>query len=932
MAAITVGGFDVAAMQLTYSWGLSPASATVTIPGAAAGIALHVGDAVAITLGGSVFNGIINQNPTTASWGTMTELQLVDNRIKLMWDDVYCTFNNAEVREDNPATPGLDRQKRYWHIFPDDWDAQQKTWTQSPLSAVAVINGIYESETVETVWNFTFHADQDKPVYSIGDNNGQKFGTLLQEVSEQQGLVFTLVGENTLLWVRKGEGDLVAIPDNVTDWKDGDALSNNDTKVRIVGDRNRYQDLPIDLTPDWKSVYEEFWSEPAWLAEVAAQFELDADDVASQGELVAKARSVTVREYVAKKGDDYIDAGTWGEVGRMEIPVWVYLQDIVWKAYRVPTTYTINGIDLESLEINDGLLAAVTYSIDDGEMIYKSPSEYYPDAKAFIIAKGQPMELLDPRTQGAITPEQLSASADSWSAQNKFTLDVKNYCVIFEHAVFLPGTDEHALFLFPNHDSLEEGDPLYNIAVPNADVVVTAAPVRASMVFSAERYSKRFGSGVRKGAKYISGLNYHALMDGGVFQSEVVYADNRSVDTKAAECASTVTAQVAVYRSGGYTRHGSVGTALTSTIDRVSVNLSFADALTEQVEYTKERSQSNFENERDLDRKAKARDLFPGQKNNAKEVEQLHLIAKLSRELKRNSPNAYSTVSEVMQRPVGAHRCSISIRNVTTTHAGQVVWLASGSGDDAKFDTFGGIVVAEGATTHAACVTYGTVPVRVKGPFHPGDSVGCDATEVDCTAKRGTGWRSVGQVLYEYAGTDTILVPVQIGSGGGAAGARVSLQTYKSAYTGDSTAPDDQERRVKVRPGFVRDVQPGNNDQEFVCGDEDGTYYMILHGETEGGRTVSASLELSESLSNLTNPVGHDDEPPEVWSRVIATIEVKDGVIADNSQITNCYTGSIDVIPQVVAVSCDTYTQEYFIGNMATDPLVGIVETDPTGP
>lgn len=921
-------GENIASMELTYSWGLSPASASVTCPGE---VTATVGDAAVMNLGGMTFHGIVSQNPVSTTLGKMTELQLVDNRIRLMWDDIYGSWNNSEVREDNPATPGIDRQKRFWHVLEDNWDAQIKTWTDAPYSASEILDMIVGNAARTYTWSLSKHSAQDKPVYAIDALNGSKVGTVLQEISEQQGLVFTLLGENTLVWVRKGDGSIDAAPDNSNDLKDGDALSNNDTHVRIVGDRNRYQDLPITLEPDWVAAYEPFWAEPAWLKEVADKFSLLSTDLADQAELVAKSRSVTVRDYSAVAGVEFEDPGTWGEVGRMEIPVWVYLTDIVWKAYRIPPGYAVNGIPRANLELNDGLLAAVDYDIESGALSYKSPFHYYPDAKAFVVAQGQPIDLLDPRTQGAITPEQLDTARDLWSAQNRFNLDVKNYSLVFEHAVFRPGTGTGALFTFPNRELVEAGDPLYNIAVPNAGVEVTAAAVQGSFVFSAERYSKRYGSGVRSGAKYVSSLNYHALMDAGTFQSEIPYADNKTVDDKAGEYALVLTAQQAIYRTGGYTRHGAVGTVLSSTIDRVTVSLNFGDALTERVEYSKERAQSNFQHERELDRKSKERDLFPGQKNNVKDVERLNLIAKLSRELKRTSVSPYASASDIMTRPVGGARASVAIHDVGTADApadaGELVWTAGTADSDPK--SFAGVVVAQGSSTHAACVTHGTVPVRVKGPFKPGDVVGGADGDKECTADATlAGWHSVGAVMANYAGTDTVLAPVQLGGGGQppVKGTKVGFYWYHAAYTGGGDPPPDQGLKIGILSSVINaDIVPDNVAAVFTLANNATQYLQCTTTQDAAGTVTGATLAVTPSM--VPDSEGTLGVAPATSSRALWQFKTQDNKIVQDIALR---IGGLDVVPRVYNMSCGQVSLKMFWGTAAAaDQVIFLDEVTP---
>jgi len=249
-----LGGFNVSELNATFSWGVSPASATVTMPGIAA---VSAGDEVTLELAtGFVFAGVVASGAVLSQDGRATTVQIVDNRVRLQWDMVYCSFNNSEVREDNPATPGVDRQKRFWHILPEDWDAQIKTWTDDAYTAKEVILRLLDAESVSFVWSVSFQSNgggtsaQDKPVLGLDWNHGVKLGNALQEITDRQGLVFTLSNADTLKWARKGQGTLPTPPaTSSTDRRSGDALGHNDTQVRIVGERNLYQDMPVTLEP-----------------------------------------------------------------------------------------------------------------------------------------------------------------------------------------------------------------------------------------------------------------------------------------------------------------------------------------------------------------------------------------------------------------------------------------------------------------------------------------------------------------------------------------------------------------------------------------------------------------------------------------------------------------------------------------------------------
>ena len=715
----SIGGAVISDMSFTYSWGMSPASGNLSCVG---GPSVLVGGDAVLSIGGSSFYGVLSNAVDEVQDGHSYKLSFVDNRIKLQWDDVYCLFNRVEVRADDPNTPGIDRQKRYMHILPNDWDRQIKSYTDAPYSAQEIIGFLFSAPTVAHAWSGAFDALQSNPVHEIDALTGKKLGNVLQEISDAQGLLFTLLGPSQLYWAQKGSGNLANYdPANTGEHSSGEAISSVDTRIRIVGDRNRYQDLSIDLEPDWIEEYEAFWLEPIWLDEVSGAFGLANTTFEDHARLAAVARKVTLREYCAVRGDQLADYGMWGEVGRMDVPVWTYLQDIVFKAYRVPADYSFNDVPLDSLELVEGLLCALNYSLQ-GALIYDT-EKLYPDAKAYMLVQGQQLGLLDPTKQRVITEAELARSGSEWAPNNRFNLDTRNKVVIFEDAIFVP----EDLFLFPNAQT-DAPAALRFIAVPNANAKISQAEVKASLVWEAERYARVFGSGIRKGPHYVSGLGVNELFDGNSSQGEIPYADDEFADDKAAKIAESLIGQQTTFSSGGFKRSGATGTALTGSIDRVTISLNFSEAITETVEFSKERPQSNFENERDLERKQRARDLFPGQRGLTTDVETLEAIARIGKELKRSPVQGnYQSLSDVMNKPVGGVDCSVNkLKSPQTYDAGRPIFLNDDDVPDVSGNRFAGVVISHGATGSVAVATQGVVPTLVQGPFKKAEVVSYD--------------------------------------------------------------------------------------------------------------------------------------------------------------------------------------------------------------
>lgn len=742
MSEVDFGGYPVSAATITQSWGLSPATAQLTLPGS---VTLSTGQTGSINLGGSVFTGIVASAPVETADGTESKISLVDFRVQLMWSSVYCTFNNSEIREDNPETQGIDRQKRFWHILPDNWDSQTKTWTDKPYAARDILTMLLSPAG----WGTVFHSIQDKPVYNIDANTGAKLGNVVQRITEDQGLVFTLTGTNTLVWGRKGEGSLPDTP-TASRYSSGEALSTNDTQIRIVGERNRYQEVQINLEPDWNRALEYFWAETTWVSYVKNTWGL-TDPALIQ----AKAISVTMREA------GFSDGGMWGSVSRMEIPVWTYLQEIVFKAYRVPRTFTINGIGIDDIELVEGLLVTMQADVMDGTISTLYPREYYPQAKAFVVAQGQQLDLFDPKSKEAISDAALAKANTAWQPVSQFSLDLKNKVVLFEHAVF----SADALYVFPNQGTVPEDSPLYNIAVPNGGVTVGAANVRASLVFEAERFSKTYGSGLRKGFRNVPALGYHALSVGGIFTEEILYLDGEGAEQKANEYAQAFTSQDVTYYKGGYSRNGT-GTGLNGQIDRVTTSLGFNEGFTETVEWAKERAESNFVGEREMERRQGVKDLYPGQLQTRSEVAVLQAIAKVKKETRKSGTSHFRSLSQILTIPLGTVDCSpATVSSTDTWLAGQPVFLDPATKlPDPKGTQFAGIVVAENVTgSRIPVAAQGIVPVRVRGPVSVGDAIGID-TGSGQTAKK-DGNLFLGTANNDYDGSDVVLLPVNLGAG-----------------------------------------------------------------------------------------------------------------------------------------------------------------------
>jgi hypothetical protein len=752
---MTVNGHEIAEAEIGLAWGVSPAGAKLTIPGDASG-SFDTEDEVSIALGGSLFTGYVTRCDTETLRGRSTVVELVDRRYTLSRDTVFGYWNRVEIVDDNFDSPGIDRTRRFVHVYPDDWGTQHKTIdTRPPLGLGDVLRSISNNSN----WRFEMSSSiSSTQLLDIDCNEGKKMSAIISEICDRLGLEARLAtdGTDTLELFHRGDGPLPSIPRTAYHYSTGIAVSNQDTCIGIVGDRCLFQDNNVQLTGDWAISYEELWFEPTWIARVDAAY----GPFSSEADLFFKARSLTVREFAATEGSAYADRRRWGEISRMELPVWIYLRDIVFKAYRVPRSYTLAGIPLEDLELEEGLLQEVEFN-SSGQMAYSG--ENYPDDRAFVIVQGIDVALVDAKHEKTLDPGQIDNLREQWTANNRFNLDRKNYAIIFESAVVQAGSGSDGLFVFPNRDvGLSEGSPLYDVAVPNAAAELSEANVRASLTFSANRFYEEFGSGTRFGTQYVGGISQHMLYQSGSVFGEVAYEDGEIASLKAQRAAATLIARQDAVPSGFWKRKGAASTSLSAVIGRVTVTL--RDGLEEHVEFSSERNSRQFDSPNELRRRERSKELFPGQRTHREELYLLRTLSRLA-PLKRDAQAVVTSPTDVVERPHGSPEVNptyVKLPDDVITLGGQPLLRGRESGEiESGGSVFAGIAVCQNGEGRTPIATHGIVPCRVMGSFRAGDLLGTVPNE-DVLMPYG-GIR-VGYAMTTYTGIGVVTAPVRLGA------------------------------------------------------------------------------------------------------------------------------------------------------------------------
>lgn len=664
--------FVASECSATWSWGLQPSTALIDWVSITQQPAIVSLSSMKIEFGGQTFYGYCKSVvPKLGSDGITLMQEFVDNRDFLMWDVVYCVFNMPEHKI-------VDGQfiRRYWHILPADFNTRTKTYTNAPYAAETILDFLFNAGTVESPWNrnyfstFTEFTAMGTPVFQLDWENGVLLGQAVLQISEAIGMVFTLIdGPYTLLWTIKGLGVLPTFPANSDNRRDGSAVVTNPTRVRILGDRNRYQVLNCVMLPDWLQAWQEnfgfsfadfisdiFYNESTDAAVGTipggvpyTSIPGDTDFLVGRALAEARARLLTVGQYADlrdardESGDLFRDTRRFQGRSRTQIPVYLYLTQILWRAFRLPDDFTIRlsnrlragllALDMEGRSIVDVTHDPITGVMTPTNLIPSSEHNGYAIIQGYQVASD---------AFGSLNPDYFNVNdwlngQSLWSTAS-FQIDDSgegDQFILFDQPVFQSGDLIKQIAIDEVPQTFTDGRA--RVAV-SADPTLIVPQVRAALTFAGEKFSFVDGIGTRDGVENVTGLNgeYLGFSDGRQPQ-ELAFADGQLASDKAAEIATTLLNLQFLYAYGGYTVQGSNATQLTSMIDRVTLRLDASGGLTEEVDFTNERARQvsyngntpvvHVEPEREFDRKAQLAPLFPGQEQLRTESNQLKLTA-----------------------------------------------------------------------------------------------------------------------------------------------------------------------------------------------------------------------------------------------------------------------------------------------------------------
>lgn len=865
--------FVLQSFDATFSWGSSPGTGTGVYVGTAAPV---LGGAfLTILLGAHVFCGVCKSDVVNsgAKSGITRTLSFVDLREYLQWDWTFCVFNKVDVRLVNGQ-----RQKRYKHIYPADYNTLTWTYTDGPLMAYQIVGAIlgYKSPglpggvaggTIGSPWSWDLTGQglfpggaMNFPIYDIDCSSGKRLDAALNDICEKTGCVMGLKSTVTLpyllVFTFKGYGPMPILAPNVFDNKRiGTALSGHPTNVRVLGERNCYQVMEIPMQKDWVTAWEPFLvfdkfaddiyqrgTDPATLQlATPVRFNAavqdgknDTEQYIGRQKALARALEITVRQYVemrnaaaAGSGDAYADQRKFAGRSRMDMPVALYLSQILWRAFRPADAFTLrnsNGatIPLKSADIADRLLCKVSHHPVLGTMSFDLTD--VADGNGYAMAKGY----------------MVGADLFKTIRSDQFSLDFfTNAKAVWQHIPFqLDDSGEGVRFIIFDEPVVLAENLIVNVnghKVINAAFTLTVPSVKAALVFEAERYSYWQGTWPnvsRDSVENVGGLNLELVWpksDYSLAAQEVTYGNGQTANAKAVEIATAVLQRQYYYTEGGGKNiwnpvtmlPANFGVALSSMIDRVQIRSGATEGTYEVVDFTNERGRDNFEPERELDRRTQGLALFPGQAELRVQAEYARKLAAAFR-----TTRVGRLLNDLIKGAVGSDEPldltwfsgGVAVPSGSLLPVGTVIRKAptafpTGETNQAtettpnwpyapadpaavalKSKEFVGVVVrqSEDATRAFRVQRTGVALCLVHGPIKVGDSVGMiwtGAGNYDLLYILGGDMTLVGKCLQPISGSVTKLIKVELGSASPAAGGGTTM--YKiTALNGASGGSD----------------------------------------------------------------------------------------------------------------------------------------------
>lgn len=731
--AVTFGGRRVASVQISDTWGLTPGSASLVLEGESGEVSR--GGEWAVSAGNFAFTGKVTSKSRESAGadGDQWKVTIADWRIALAKGFVAAAYNIEWKVGD---------KRRWRHLEPGDWESGLWTVTEAPKTGRQIVASILSGAEMEVQLGASYHGALDVPVFGLDWTGGTTPAAAISAVIDQCGAIVGMQGAKTLRFEKRGAGGLPAVggPDQER-WSVGMSESGDPTAAMVVGGANLYQYEEITLAADWNAKWEPYFDEFKFLEEVERSFmgdEPPAKDREGMAGVAIRAREVTVREWAAKKGGDFADRGRWLNGSRMDMPAWLYVREIVFKAYRLPDGLKVGGADAGLADLAGRLLCGVRQDTGGGGGLRFDKTDLYPEEKAIFFALGQPIDVVDP-TMAEIFAENAERDWSSIWTRLDAEIDEEGKRFIFGEAVVIPGTGSKGLYIAANEEVPDASGDLKAIFLPNPDFEIKPAAVKASLCFAVGRYVKKIGSGKAIEVRPAPSLFREMLVPKSGSPEELPWPDGRTTDEMAKDYGGGLGDEELPV--GSISRFGSAGTALSPAVRDRTASISPTGGITEQVNFAMGGGVSRQAPSRVAERQRSGGLAFG--RAEAELRDELRRLRTLRQLLARGRGDRRGEGPGQGGRPAGP---PLTVA-VGATHHELVVFDPEKSGEAYKAgeivfadeknvaveaDGGGGAklsgVVAAGnkASPMVRVADAGVVPVKISGPFSHGDPVGCD--------------------------------------------------------------------------------------------------------------------------------------------------------------------------------------------------------------
>lgn len=890
---------------IAWTWGSSPSQATITYHDA---VPVAIGSHLQINCLGYTFWGRCQdaREQTSTKGGNVVEIDYVDFREYMNWDDVHCAFNIPTQEIVNGTLV-----RRYMHLLPANFNSWTWTRTNSPYTAAEVMDFLFSAPTVYDSWTRIYHTDLlNCVIYNIDCIQGRKLAEVVDEISTELGLLYTIMdGPFRLVWARKGEGLLPTPPPSSDDRHVGFTTTQNPTGIRAIGDRNTYQVHNIVLEKDWVTAWEQFYDLSLFQNHI---YEIGSSDTAitvdthtfpagtpyreigaasqdpeqtiARQMAAAKALTISVRDYASMVGNNaFLDFRKYAGQSRVDMPAALYITQILLRAFRLPASFTIRNaaglnVPLQSLTVAREMAAQVTHDPGTGVMTFNASQN--PDGIGYAIAKGYQVgkDLFRTIQPERFKLEEWNRIQDVWERID-FELDDSGE----------PGA-QFVLFNEPVINSSDLVELVNGYAVFKANPTITVPEVRIALNFEAEKFNYFTGNTYRVNTLNISNLfGQHVANNSVANPIEIPFLDSSYASEKADEQASALLQRQLVEVRGKFVDFYEPGDSiyqLSGTIDRIQLKVGSEFSI--DVNYTSERPSKVYVPERQMERANAVRKLFPGQDQLKVTANYLLLLSAAM----RKDPVSRRTLSQAFRGMFGSGPEPVPTFIKPPT-AGAVA-LPVGSPIVKKPTTIAnnvatntqGVIAIEGTAEHEEfcgvttrnnepigvygaridLANSGSILARVKGPFDYGDLVGITPGENNLS-KSYIG-APVGRVLQKAEVEGVVLAKVLTSSAASTSSVSypfqiISVSDTQVKVTGNSQVMNgfSVEDRLKIR----------GVDKAFTPKVNSVIYLEILYDVN--GAPFEANICCSPSPVNGDKPATVDQGwYPEVYPRMVKTV------------------------------------------------------------